>query len=331
MDKARESEVKANLHTIHEALERYGVDHSGEYPAYIFGGDSEGWDDENGCRVITDVDPDDRPPLDPLLDAGYLASYPSNPFLSSNSALRKVVALTGSEASPGAGDVRFGLNGDIMGNCLDDPRYLFDIDGNTTNYANTMLSDPDSGIGVVCEDRSNSFYCMGGLDGRKNWWPGEFFYRSGGDFFLEDPDNLDDEKYRLIWGWPYFKINKYMLGAYGSLKGEGLDIIRLTSKQGLEAATMNSTEFGIVADEYYQDPTNPYLDISHPDFNVRVLYSNPETMGGGEQGYMPTFPYYQTSSTAWIYGALDGFNDGIILLLTSGGEHTLEYEIEISK
>jgi hypothetical protein len=174
MDKARESEVKANLHTIYEALERYGVDHSGEYPEYIFGGDSEGWDDENGCRVITDVDPDDRPPLDPLLEAGYLASYPSNPFLSSSSALRKVVALTGSEASPGSGDVRFGLNGDIMGNCLDDPRYLFDIDGNTTNYANTMLSDPDSGIGVVCEGRSNSFYCMGGLDGRKNWWPGEF-------------------------------------------------------------------------------------------------------------------------------------------------------------
>ena len=43
--RAREAEVKAGLHTIQLALERYSTDHSGFYPAFILGGDSRGyWD-----------------------------------------------------------------------------------------------------------------------------------------------------------------------------------------------------------------------------------------------------------------------------------------------
>lgn len=42
-------------------------------------------------------------------------------------------------------------------------------------------------------------------------------------------------------------------------------------------------------------------------------------MGGGEQGLMPQFPYFETGTKAWLYGAQDGFFDGIILILTSDG------------
>lgn len=39
-DKAREAEVKQNLHSIQLAVERYGTDEDGNYPYYLFGGDT---------------------------------------------------------------------------------------------------------------------------------------------------------------------------------------------------------------------------------------------------------------------------------------------------
>jgi len=39
-DKAREAEIKQNLHAIQLALERYGVDAEGDYPYYLYGGES---------------------------------------------------------------------------------------------------------------------------------------------------------------------------------------------------------------------------------------------------------------------------------------------------
>jgi type II secretion system protein G len=39
-DKAREAEVKQNLHAIQLALERYSVDNDGNYPFFVYGGDA---------------------------------------------------------------------------------------------------------------------------------------------------------------------------------------------------------------------------------------------------------------------------------------------------
>jgi type II secretory pathway pseudopilin PulG len=327
-DEAKEAEVKANLHTIQEALERYAVD-AGAYPAYILGGDIEGWDPRTGCRaVILHPNETSQPPVDALIRYNYLTTYPHNPFIGPGGGISTIIPATGASVKPGDGDVRFGWSGEKMGNCLDDPRVLFDRYF-PTKYSYTMYPVAGAFLGVLNTNSPNSFYTMGGLPewSRENmsqsaddstyfgnYWPGEFFYRAGGQFDFESTEGTGSE---FIWGWLYTKIDKYMLGAYGSLRTEGLDVIRLTSKEGQAACMMPNAIMGSIQGQYYQDHSNPEREASHPSFNVRVTYSNPEVFGGGEKGLMPQFPYFDAEMRDWLYGAPDSFPDGIVLVLTS--------------
>jgi len=315
-DMAREAEVKSNLHTIQIALERYATDHGGQYPVYILGGDTRGWDPSTGCRALTEPEADKTPPEDPLIKDSYMSAYPTNPFTDT---VPEVISATGSCELQGCGDVRFGFKGEIMGNCLDDPRYLFLAEGMVSNLQYTMLPDEEMGIGVIRSGKPNSFYCMGGTAEGNSWWPGQFFYRSAGDYFI-GPGMVNRDEYEDIWGWPYMRINKYMLGAYGPLSTEGMDVIRLTTKGNVTAAGQPGAEVGIINNQYYQDNMDPESESSHPDFNLRIKYSNPEVYGGGEMGLMPQFPYYGPPINAWMFGAPDGFRDGVILVLTSGSD-----------
>jgi prepilin-type N-terminal cleavage/methylation domain-containing protein len=119
-NKAREAEVKSNIHSIQIALERYAVDNKGVYPTFLCGGERDSnilWcmrDKElNGTfqnsffpsltyspiqvqgltpfAVVTPRDINGNPngdlgggldmlDADPLLFFGYLAQYPKNPF-----------------------------------------------------------------------------------------------------------------------------------------------------------------------------------------------------------------------------------------------------------
>jgi prepilin-type N-terminal cleavage/methylation domain-containing protein len=84
-EKAKEAEVKSNIHSIQIALERYAVDSGGEYPLILYGGD---WTDTfTTYRSYTEFPPIDFPAyspfpgdIDSLLQFGYLAQYPQNPF-----------------------------------------------------------------------------------------------------------------------------------------------------------------------------------------------------------------------------------------------------------
>jgi prepilin-type N-terminal cleavage/methylation domain-containing protein len=99
-DKAKEAEVKQNLHAIQLALERYSVDAVGSvYPYIIMGGD---WTDQyvvwqewvdkqpnldpsmisNPTRA-SNWEPADTDVGDPLVMESYMPSYPGNPFLKS--------------------------------------------------------------------------------------------------------------------------------------------------------------------------------------------------------------------------------------------------------
>jgi hypothetical protein len=132
---------------------------------------------------------------------------------------------------------------------------------------------------------------------------------------------MDSGDYEYIWDWPYIRINKYVLGGYGSPRTMGMDFIRLTTESG-EAASYPT--FGGINGwcdgNFYQDNTDFDADRSHPDYPVQVRYSNPEVFGGGERGVMPQFPYTQVGTKDWIFGAPDGFPDGVILVLTSGSD-----------
>jgi len=335
-DKAKEAEVKANCHTLQIALERYATDHSGVYPNYILGGDTRGWDERSGCRALTTPQSEDeRPPRDPLVHFSYVYSYPDNPFIDPGEGITSVIAWTGASLTLGDGDIRFGWTGEIMGNCLDDPRFLFTGPGQPSRLQWTMYPIDGSYIGVLNDQSPNSFYCMGGLpqwvrgtSGQsdpdagsiKAFWPGQFFYRVGGDFFLANPINVTGPEYEYIWGWPYMRVNKYMLGGYGSPRTDGMDVIRLTTLEGFAASTQGGAIMGYIDGQYYQDHSDPLRQSSHPDFDIQVTYSNPEVYGGGERGLMPQFPYYAVGSRAWLFGAPDGFRDGVILVLTSGSD-----------
>ena len=357
-DKAKEAEVKANCHTIQIALERYATDHSGAYPNYILGGDNRGWDVRSGCRPITGHGDNEnlRPPRDPLVHFAYVYSYPDNPFIDPGEGATSTVIWTGINHALGMGDPRFGFTGETMGNTLDDPRFLWTMPtpGNTvpSKLAWTIyLSNPeqfyngseDPYLGILNRYSPNSFYCMGGLPqwarggggtsdpiGQpiKAFWPGQFFYRSGGDFFVANPTNVEGTYYEYIWGWPYMRVNKYILGGYGSPRTDGMDVIRLSVPVGTgtdmysqAASTLPDSMYGTISGYYYQDHQNPTEDRSHPEFPlVQVAYSNPEVFGHGEFSLMPQFPYYQAGTKAWMFGASDGIRDGVILVLTSGSD-----------
>lgn len=91
-NKAKESQVKNNLHNLQLTLERYGTDNE-SYPAWIYGGD------RTDSFVLTQgewtrrttLDPNLVQPTwvevasegdgDPLIIYGYLTAYPPNPFI----------------------------------------------------------------------------------------------------------------------------------------------------------------------------------------------------------------------------------------------------------
>ena len=86
-EKAKEAEVKSNIHAIQVALERYAVDSGGVYPLVLYGGDytdafttrkTPNYFDSNNQEIIgfSEFNGD----VDILIEYGYLSQYPRNPF-----------------------------------------------------------------------------------------------------------------------------------------------------------------------------------------------------------------------------------------------------------
>lgn len=101
-DKAKEAEVKQNLHAIQLAVERYAVDSlSNLYPFMILGGDWtdykvvwQAWVDQQELDITEHTANPDRinewraagPDVgDPLVMESFMASYPGNPFVKKRS------------------------------------------------------------------------------------------------------------------------------------------------------------------------------------------------------------------------------------------------------
>ena len=323
------------------ALERYCVD-NGQYPKMIWGGDKAGWSSEKGvgCRAMWANEPFDgtnettaRPPLDPLIEYGYLASYPDNPFLNKREGLRTIIQWTGTlNAQLGDGDPRFGYDGQKMGNIIEDPRYLWNKTGELSRVANTLPRNQTNSM-VSNYSPANPFYSHGGMlewcriededsEKRNNdyqthsstintHWPGEFFYRSFGSEIVPLEPLIEGSTY-TIWDFKYAQINCFMIGGFGSWRTDGQDVIRLTDQMGY---TINN-QTGSYGGGYYT-----FNKDCFGGSNIRVLFSAPEMFGGGEKGVMPIFPYlkYDMGMKMSIYGAPDGFNDGVIITLASSG------------
>ena len=337
-NKARESEVKANLHSIQIAIERYFVDNQ-KYPSFLLGGDMEGW--YNWHLMNDDEDPSADAPsnnlvCDVLIKYGYMTSYPKNPFVNDGMKIIKSTSAFGS--APGDGDPRFGFNGRIIGNGLSDPAFYIHrseigIPPIITPLIETRrtLSDitvkqlgflePPDGIHYMMGGRK-SFDKKGNVITVATWWPGNFFYRG----LFNYPLQKKGWGYDPGWFGPSIlgaKRELYILGAYGSTDTPGLDVIRLETRNWFNTD-----------DVYYRLPAPWFeyakssgikcgwsVDGSDPSGTGSGL---PEVCGGGDAFTGPIYPYNRGDSDdgytygKYIFGAPDGHPDGIILVLTSG-------------
>ena len=137
-EKAKEAEVKANLHNIQLSVERFAVDTEGSYPNYLIGGEPKYAPRSRPAARPTPSDVRECDPLegvsDPLLRKGYIDAYPRNPFVKSGISIHQVQTNLPSSTEgddPLRNDyvdgktlgTRFGPYCTTMGSVLADPRY----------------------------------------------------------------------------------------------------------------------------------------------------------------------------------------------------------------
>jgi prepilin-type N-terminal cleavage/methylation domain-containing protein len=227
-DKAKEAEVKANLHNIQLSVERWAVDSEGPYPNYLIGGEPKyaaqviTSASAGAFNQVTEIDPIERA-SDGLLRRGYIDAYPKNPFTTNGVAIHRVQEnlptstttddplRNGQGASGVDYGTRFGPYCTSMGVVLADARYknwvYFDIDGGTRNVENTY-----------CNVEYN-FWDM--WEGNKPfpYLPGMFFYKSVGPIIAVGNEDASIDPILPI------QSDQYMLGGYGSIRTKGKDIL----------------------------------------------------------------------------------------------------------
>jgi prepilin-type N-terminal cleavage/methylation domain-containing protein len=328
-DKAKEAEVKANVRTIEIALERYATDNDGSYPRYIWGGDELGWDYYFNNEFVGNVDENgtESAIYDPLVLYNYVESYPRNPFVrDGKSVIHQTTAFDG---LLGQGDPRFGYSGTLMGNGLSDPRYpecddtLGGSDEGTWGGGSSATIDGDPG----------QTWTMGGwwnnARGKtvSSHWPGNFFYRGGGDMLLTRGDLPMTNAVAMHQFYPsggakgdaksivqLSKIDRYLLGGYGASRTIGYDVLRMGDWNDPEQggfAFVGAQDTDPI--QYYQLIDNPGSESDYP-----IMF--PEVMGKGENLNYPTWPYKSPENEAWLYSSPDGSPDGVVITLTAGSD-----------
>jgi prepilin-type N-terminal cleavage/methylation domain-containing protein len=280
-DKAKETEVKANLHVIQEAVERYYTNEN-EYPAYLLGGSNTSWPIFHNRGGDPNID-------DPLIKFAYLSTYPKNPFIDEDKGAFYLAQSGGSETVPASGDPRFGLKGTTMPNSVDDPMFFTTTPG---NFAETINQ---GGTPRIMNYGTFGGMKMGSGEPTVVIIPGSFFYRSEGpiDMTTSNLSSGNPTKRDFV----YSRYERYMLGGFGHDTTKGFDVIRLTGA-------------GI------------YKDQPGTDFGFDVPLALPEVFGGGDNQNNPAFPYEPSIDGApFLYGAPDGLEDGVIIVLTDSGEN----------
>lgn len=339
-NKAREAEVKSNVHAIQIALERYAVDTGGVYPPFMVGAERDdniincsiklagngvsGWPFHGmtpfaKCVDLADaIGPDNlRMTMDPLIQFGYLAEFPTNPFSRRdtgmwNSSSINNTGMTGVYPYGGLhGDKMFDL-GFGWGDTPETDFVLYtteSIEENEAEGDDNVFSDPDN-------DSPGNFYYHPIFN---DLIPVYFHYAANyGAVHL----NIRD--------WSNFGIMSdevagYMLYGYGaagdrdSLVEGGLDYFnRMPERDDLP-------------DHGNNDP-NKIQEFSD-DTSVPVLYS--ETGAGGDteriQARVESTGYPSQEYDPWTASYADGINprnpDQIDTFHKSGADGVLDWVI----
>jgi prepilin-type N-terminal cleavage/methylation domain-containing protein len=229
-EKAKEAEVKANLHNIQLSVERFAVDTEGSYPSYLIGGEPK-WaavvNTSSSANAFSNITP--CSPLeavsDPMLRKGYIDAYPHNPFTTNGLAIHQVQeSIDGSYADPlrngtggGAGSdgkdwgTRFGPYCTSMGAVLGDPRFqkwtYVDVTNGTTQSP------------LTCADTEYPFWDMWQGNKPLPYLPGQFFYKGSGPIIATGTSDASTAPIIPT------QIDSYMLGGYGGIRTKGKDVL----------------------------------------------------------------------------------------------------------
>jgi len=344
-DKAKEAEVKANLHNVQLSVERFAVDTEGVYPTYLIGGEAKyaasvnPSASANAFTNLTDCDPVEGV-SDPLLRRGYIEAYPRCPFTRNGIALHQV-QVTGPSPSSPDDPMRNGTDGDnnstyelgtrfgpyctTMGSVLADFRYEEWIFVNTS----TGGYQPRPTNCYIEYD----FFDMWEGNRPLPYLPGQFFYKGIGPIIAIGDVDADRDGDPVI----PTEIDQYMLGGYGSIRTKGKDMVG--SELPIRYLRRTASAFG----NWLAEASNVGLGRPDPAFQIVDPPPPPPPPGNGSN-FQLVYPWTRSTLTLTDadgeylgspyspanpgesneqlqYGNPNGIRDGIILVLTAGEDY----------
>jgi prepilin-type N-terminal cleavage/methylation domain-containing protein len=344
-EKAKEAEVKANLHNVQLSVERFAVDSEGTYPNYLIGGEPK-WAEvvntsssANAFSNIIPCDPLDKV-SDPLLRKGYVDAYPRNPFTSNGLAVHQVQSsIDGNYDDPlrnGAGNstgnsgqdsgTRFGPYCTSMGSVLGDPRFpqWTYVDVNNGNYAPL---NTDANI-------EYPFWDLWQGNKPLPYLPGQFFYKANGPIIATGTNTAEDAPILPT------QIDSYMLGGYGGIRTKGKDVL---GQEGQIVYNVRQAGAGGLGSGGVGSPSGPegFLPMLDPpppppppgdgsgsgtaEHKVwpwtRSVCRETDT----DPAHLMGSPYSPANAGDTIeqleYGNPNGIRDALVLVLTAGEDH----------
>jgi type IV pilus assembly protein PilA len=333
-DKAKEAEVKANLHNVQLSVERFAVDTEGSYPQYLIGGEPKyaqqvSSQSSNAFNDVRNVDPQEGV-SDPLLRRGYIDAYPRNPFTKNGIAVHQLQeTLDGNRNDPlrnGTPDgerygTRFGPYCTTMGAVLAEPRYIL---WNFVDLTNPNNNDSQARTWAEVEYR---FWDMWQGNKPTPYLPGQFFYKSAGPIVaIGNNDGSQDPVIPT-------DSDQYMLGGYGSIRSKGKDILG-DERQIIFTTRTEAAGAGWLAS------SGPSLGEQPMQGPGPGPIGPPPGGGGTTAGQQAVWPWTRSraseterqgspyspalagdSNDQLAYGNPNGIRDGLILVLTAGEDY----------
>src|SRR5688500_14658821 len=335
-DKAKEAEVKANLHNVQLSVERFAVDTEGSYPQYLIGGEAKYAQTVNNQSAssftnVQECDPKEGV-SDPLLRRGYIDSYPRNPFTKNGIAVHQLQEDLGNNrqdplrnGTPRGEELgtRFGPYCTTMGQILCEPRYKL---WNFVDLTNPNNNDDQRFTYANVEYR---FWDMWQGNKPTPYLPGQFFYKSAGPIVATG--DTDDELNPVI----PTDSDQYMLGGYGSIRSKGKDILGLEqpilftlSASAASSSWLASSAAGMGEQPMQGGPGGPGgppgggTGTSSSTDEVWPWTRSRNTTNEDEMFGSPFSPAGAGDSNDQLsYGNPNGIRDGLVLVLTAGEDY----------
>jgi len=329
-EKAKEAEVKANLHNVQLSVERFAVDTEGAYPQYLIGGEPKyaalvtPGSSANAFQNITACSPIEGV-SDPLLRKGYIDSYPRNPFTRNGVAIHQVqVTLPTATATNSSDPLRNGTDADntatlalgtrfgayctTMGNVMADPRFTRWTYVNVTANA---YEPRDTRANVVYK-----FWDQWRSNKPAPYLPGQFFYKGVGPIVCIGGNDASAAPILPT------EIDMYMLGGYGGVRSKGKDVIGDERQITYTARTSTSSWVAMSGFGMIQPPPPPGGGGTTTDTRLSIWPWTRSVCSDSEYAGSPYKPAGVGDSNEQLqYGNGNGIRDGIIIVLTAGEDY----------